>query len=192
MPIFLHRNSPELKDSHVACFNNRQKVFVHAIRKLCIRDASGFETGYTDLHSLVKYNCFLLIRFINPSSEVLNPTKMLKLVKLDWKWKLSSIVSLLCMENTNLHFSQRIQSYDKKVTWSRNIFCNNKENWDNLIVYFVFFFSNIDKGNQKLATNRLFCAKLPKKGPNFMKYVGSFHMKYWPRYSKSRMLLYCI
>ena len=56
MPIFLHRNSPELKDSHVACFNNRQKVFVHAIRKLCIRDASGFETGYTDLHCLVKYN----------------------------------------------------------------------------------------------------------------------------------------
>ena len=55
-----------LKDSHVACFNNRQKVFVHAILKLCIRDASGFETGYPDFHSLAKYNCYL-IRFINSS-----------------------------------------------------------------------------------------------------------------------------
>ena len=54
MPIFLHRNSPELKDSHVACFNNRQKVFVHAILKLCIRDASGFKTGYPDFYSLAK------------------------------------------------------------------------------------------------------------------------------------------
>ena len=87
MPIFLHRNSPELKDSHVACFNNRQKVFVHAIRKLCIRDASGFETGYTDLHSLVKYNCFLLIRFINPSWRH-KPHKSVKIGKSGLKMKI--------------------------------------------------------------------------------------------------------
>ena len=87
MPIFLHRNSPELKDSHVACFNNRQKVFVHAILKLCIRDASGFETGYPDFHSLAKYNCYL-IRFINSSWRP-KPQKSVEIdIKLDWKWKL--------------------------------------------------------------------------------------------------------
>ena len=190
MPIFLHRNSPELKDSHVACFNNRQKVFVHAILKLCIRDASGFETGYPDFHSLAKYNCYL-IRSINSSWRP-KPQKSVEIDKTGLKMKISSIVSLLCMENTNLHFSQRIQSYDKKVTWSRNIFCNNKENWDNLIVYFVFSFQRLIKETKSWPQTDCFAQNSQKKGPNFMKYVGSFHMKYWPRYSKSRLLLYCI